>query len=48
MLFQTVLDRAHSRTFKLYQRVKDAPFLRDTGVEEHLRNAVGKQGAFEF
>jgi hypothetical protein len=48
MLFQTLLDRAHSRTFKLYQRIKDAPFLQEAGVEEHLRSAVGKQGSFEF
>jgi Histidine kinase-, DNA gyrase B-, and HSP90-like ATPase len=48
MLYQTILDRAHSRTFKLYEHVKEAPFLKDENIEEHLRSGVGAQETLDL
>lgn len=37
MIFQTVIGRAKSRTLSLYNKVKNAPFLRDADIDEFLQ-----------
>jgi BMFP domain-containing protein YqiC len=36
LTYETVLGRAKSRSLKLYDRVRNAPFLQDTRIEEFL------------
>lgn len=36
MTFQTVIGRAKSRTLSLYNKVKNAPFLKEADIEEYL------------
>lgn len=40
MLYQTVLHRAKSRTLKLYDKVKDAPFLNPEEVEDFMKGGT--------
>lgn len=37
MTFQTVIGRAKSRTLLLYNKVKNAPFLKDSDIDEYLK-----------
>jgi hypothetical protein len=43
MLYDTALNRAKSRLLKLYDRVKDAPFLDDATLDTFLSDAAPEQ-----
>jgi hypothetical protein len=38
--FDTVLGRAKSRMLNLFDRIKDAPFLKEQGIDDFLANAA--------
>lgn len=42
--YDTVLDRAKARMLKLYERVKEAPFMKKKEIKDYLQAAEKKGG----